>query len=477
MLPAAELFPFFLPMLLLSVGIVLTLVSEPFLEPMRKHRILPVIGVGSLLAAMASFALVPAGDWHGILQIDGPRALMGLTVLVAAILGLAGLQQKLGEEEFAGGEPYILMLLATAGALLMTQATSSLSLFIGMELASLPIYALVGLRRKEEMGLEALFKYFVMGAVFSAVFLYGASLLYGATGTLRFAAETVPGREIYYFAGAILVSVGLLFKAGVAPFHFWTADAYAGAPTPVTGFMASVVKVGSLVALGTLWMSWLSAHSVVSDSLFVLFVILGLLSVAVGAFSGLGQTRARRLMAFSSISHAGFLLFALYPTASRAMGMAALSNLWYYLVTYVLATSVVLSGLSALTGKNDENDGLKALAGAGKANPLLGGTLCVALASLAGFPPAAGFLAKFNVLATLVAPDGQLVLATTIIAGLLLLLAMVGAVYYIRLAVVLWNESETPRAPVAVRPLLAFAVSAASILLILALFFPGRFGA
>jgi len=476
MLPAAELFPFFLPMLLLSVGIVLTLVSEPFLEPMRKHRILPVIGTGSLLAAMASFALVPAGDWHGILQIDGPRALMGLTVLVAAILGLAGLQQKLGEEEFAGGEPYILMLLATAGALLMTQATSSLSLFIGMELASLPIYALVGLRRKEEMGLEALFKYFVMGAVFSAVFLYGASLLYGATGTLRFAAETVPGREIYYFAGAILVSVGLLFKAGVAPFHFWTADAYAGAPTPVTGFMASVVKVGSLVALGTLWMSWFGSHIMVVGNLFRLVILLGLLSVAVGAFSGLGQTRARRLMAFSSISHAGFLLFALFPTTSK-LGMASLSNLWYYLVTYVLATSVVLSGLSALTGKNDENDGLKALAGAGKANPLLGGTLCVALASLAGFPPAAGFLAKFNVLATLVAPDGELVLATTIIAGLLLLLAMVGAVYYIRLAVVLWNEPETVRAPVTVRPLLAFAVSAASILLILALFFPGRFGA
>lgn len=476
MLPAAELFPFFLPMLLLSVGIVLTLVSEPFLEPMRKHRILPVIGVGSLLAAMASFALVPAGDWHGILQIDGPRALMGLTVLVAAILGLAGLQQKLGEEEFAGGEPYILMLLATAGALLMTQATSSLSLFIGMELASLPIYALVGLRRKDELGLEALFKYFVMGAVFSAVFLYGASLLYGATGTLRFAAETVPGRETYYFAGAILVSVGLLFKAGVAPFHFWTADAYAGAPTPVTGFMASVVKVGSLVALGTLWMSWFGAHIMVVGNLFRLVILLGLLSVAVGAFSGLGQTRARRLMAFSSISHAGFLLFALFPTTSK-LGLASLSNLWYYLVTYVLATSVVLSGLSALTGKNDENDGLKALAGAGKANPLLGGTICVALASLAGFPPAAGFLAKFNVLATLVAPDGELVLATTIIAGLLLLLAMVGAVYYIRLAVVLWNESETPRTPVAVRPLLAFAVSAASILLILALFFPGRFGA
>lgn len=471
MLPAAELFPFFLPLLAVTVGIVLTLVSEPFLEPARKHRLLPWIGTFSLLAAMATFAKVSPSSWHGILQIDGPRALMGIAVLVAAVLGLAGLQQKLSEENFEGGEPYILLLLATAGALLMTQASSSLSLFIGMELASLPIYALVGLRRKEEMGLEALFKYFIMGAVFSAVFLYGASLLYGATGTLRFAAMPIQGREAFFYAGAILTSIGLLFKAGVAPFHFWTADAYAGAPSPVTGFMASVVKVGSLVAMASLWQSWIVLPLPMGEILFWIFAMMGILSVAIGAFSGLGQRRARRIMAFSSVSHAGFLVFALLPTGMSLEGGPELSNLWYYLMTYALGTSVVLSGLSAFTGKDDEGDTLQALAGAGKANPLLGGCITVALASLAGFPPAAGFLAKFNVLGTLIA-NGQWK-----IAALLLALALVGAVYYVRLAVVLWSESPAERAPVAVRPLLSWAVAVASILSILALFFPGRFGA
>ncbi|MEN9354176.1 MAG: NADH-quinone oxidoreductase, subunit [Fibrobacterota bacterium] len=470
MLPAAELFPFFLPFLALSAGIVFTLVSEPFLQPAHKHRILPVVGILSLLGAMASFALIRDSSWYGLLQVDSSRAIMGLVVLAAAILGLAGLQQKLSEEDFPGGEPYILMLLATAGALMMTQASSSLSLFIGMELASLPIYAMVGLRRREEMGIEALFKYFIMGAVFSAVFLYGASLLYGATGTLRFAAMPIAGREVYFYAGAILVSVGLLFKAGVAPFHFWSADAYAGAPTPVTGFMASVIKVGSLVALGTLWQTWVVLPLDMAERLFWIFAVGGILSVAVGAFSGLGQRRARRLMAFSSVSHAGFLLFALLPTGMVIGGLPQLSNLWYYLFTYALGTSVVLSGLSAVTGKDDEGDTLQALAGAGKANPLLGATITVSLASLAGFPLGAGFLAKFNVLATLVA-NGQWK-----IASLLLLLAMVGAVYYIRLAVVLWADSQTPRAPVVVRPLLAIALSLASALLVLGLVFPGRFG-
>jgi NADH-quinone oxidoreductase subunit N len=471
MLPAAELFPFFLPMVVLSVGIVLLLVSEPFLEPVRKHRLLPVVGIAALALAMASFAAVPEGSWRGILQIDTPRALMGLAVLASAILGIASLQQKLGEEEFEGGEPYILMLLATAGGLLMTQATSSLSLFLGMELASLPIYALVALRRHEELGVEALFKYFVMGAVFSAVFLYGASLLYGATGTLRFAAAPLSGREVYFYAGALLMTIGLIFKAGVAPFHFWTADAYAGAPTPVTGFMASVVKVGSLAALGTLWQNWVLLPLDFAGRLIWVLAVLGILSVALGAFSGLGQRRARRIMAFSSISHAGFLLFALLPTGLGNGGTPLIPNLWYYLMTYALGTSVVLSGLSAITGKNDDGDTLQALAGAGKANPLLGGTITVALASLAGFPPAAGFLAKFNVLAALVAHEQWK------IAALLLVLALIGAVYYIRLAVVLWTDGPSPRTPVAVRPLLAFALVAASVLLVLALVFPGHFGA
>ena len=268
--------------------------------------------------------------------------------------------------------------------------------------------------------------------------------------------------------------------------------------------MAAVVKIGSLVALGSLWQSWLvlpiqdftqSAPRLLlvivhlfevlhlngiavlllttgfQSRLFAVFVILGVMSVVIGALSGLGQRRARRLMAFSSVSHAGFLVFALIPTGMSPTGGAELSNLWFYLTTYALGTASVLACLSALTGKNDEGDTLQALAGAGKANPLLGAVATVGLASMAGFPPAAGFLAKFNVLASLVG-NGEWKLA-----ALLLVLALVGAVYYVRLAVVLWAEPETPRAPVAVRPLLSWAVAIVGILTILALIFPARFGA
>lgn len=471
MLPAAELFPFLLPLLVLTIGAMIALVAEPFMGRENKHKFLPPVTVVTALLTMASYALTCEGSWHGILALDSHRALMGLVVLACSILGLVGLQQKLGEEDFPGGEPYVLMLLATAGVLLMTMATSTLSLFLGMEMASLPIYALVGLRRKDEMGAEALFKYFVMGAVFSAVFLYGAALVYGATGTTQFGGFPLPGRDVFFYVGAFLMSIGLLFKAGVAPFHFWSADAYAGAPSPVTGFMAAVVKIGSLVALGSLWQSWLVLPTELPQRMFQVFVILGVMSVVIGALSGLGQRRARRLMAFSSVSHAGFLVFALIPTGMSPTGGAELSNLWFYLTTYALGTASVLACLSALTGKNDEGDTLQALAGAGKANPLLGAVATVGLASMAGFPPAAGFLAKFNVLASLVG-NGEWKLA-----ALLLVLALVGAVYYVRLAVVLWAEPETPRAPVAVRPLLSWAVAIVGILTILALIFPARFGA
>lgn len=471
MLPAAELFPFLLPLLVLTIGAMIALVAEPFMGRENKHKFLPPVTVVTALLTMASYALTCEGSWHGILALDSHRALMGLVVLACSILGLVGLQQKLGEEDFPGGEPYVLMLLATAGVLLMTMATSTLSLFLGMEMASLPIYALVGLRRKDEMGAEALFKYFVMGAVFSAVFLYGAALVYGATGTTQFGGFPLPGRDVFFYVGAFLMTIGLLFKAGVAPFHFWSADAYAGAPSPVTGFMAAVVKIGSLVALGSLWQSWLVLPTELPQRMFQVFVILGVMSVVIGALSGLGQRRARRLMAFSSVSHAGFLVFALIPTGMSPTGGAELSNLWFYLTTYALGTASVLACLSALTGKNDEGDTLQALAGAGKANPLLGAVATVGLASMAGFPPAAGFLAKFNVLASLVG-NGEWKLA-----ALLLVLALVGAVYYVRLAVVLWAEPETPRAPVAVRPLLSWAVAIVGILTILALIFPARFGA
>ncbi len=471
MLPAAELFPFILPYLVLVIGIAAVLVAEPFMEPRSKHSILPVIATVALGGAMAAAVAVPASTWYGLLFTDQPRLIMTLIVLACAILGVTGLQQKLGEENFAGGEPYALMMLATVGALIMVQSHATLVLFIGMEMTSLAVYALVGLRRKDVLGAEGLFKYFAMGAVFSAVFLYGAALSYGATGSIRYGALPLPGRPVFFYVGAALMTFGLVFKAGLAPFHFWSPDAYQGAPSPVTGFMAAVVKIGALAALGVLWQSWLMLPTELPVHLFHLFVLMGLLSVAIGALAGLGQQRARRIIAFSAITHAGFLIFALLPTGITPDNQLQFSNLWYYLAAYGLATSVVMSSLSAMTGKNDDGDTLQALTGAGRANPLLGAMATIGLASLAGFPPAAGFLAKFNVLAALVM-SGKWP-----IAAMLLILALIGAVYYVRLAAVLWIEPETPHEPAEVRPLLGWAVSLAGIALVAALIFPRFFGA
>ena len=222
---------------------------------------------------------------------------LGLAVLLCTLLGVSGLQWTLGHEDHKGGEAYGLMLLASCGALLMTQAIDFVSLFIAMELTSFPVYALVGIRRKDSNAGEGVFKYFVSGSIFSAIFLYGVALVYGATGTTHFSALILQGREPIYAIGILLTIFGLLFKAGAAPFHFWVADVYTGTTFAVTGFMAAVVKVGALAALGSVWLGMLVAKAasapawnlsepvtVASQSraLFLVVLIVALLSMVIG---------------------------------------------------------------------------------------------------------------------------------------------------------------------------------------------------
>ena len=241
----------FFPVIVVALGALATLVMEPFLKDDNKHKIIPWFAAVFVALGMASFALVTTDTCHDLFAMDPVRRLLGLAVLLCTLLGISGLQWTLGHEDHKGGEAYGLMLLASCGALLMTQAIDFVSLFIAMELTSFPVYALVGIRRKDSNAGEGVFKYFVSGSIFSAIFLYGVALVYGATGTTHFSALILQGREPIYAIGILLTIFGLLFKAGAAPVHYWVADVYTGASVAVTGFMAAVVKVGALAALGS----------------------------------------------------------------------------------------------------------------------------------------------------------------------------------------------------------------------------------
>lgn len=416
-----------LPVILVVVGALVSLAAEPFLQNENKHKVLPwIAAVFTALAAISLYAS-PDGSYYQVYVMDATRRLFTLSVLVCLFLGIGGVQWTLAREKFPGGESYGLLLLASVGAILMTLSADFIALFIGMELAAFPVYALVGLRRKDRNGNEGVFKYFVTGSVFSALFLYGVALHYGATGSTGFSAVVYEGRVSLMVAGSLLILLGLLFKAGAAPAHFWVADVYTGAPVAVTAFMAAVVKIGAIAAIVSMWLA-----TAQSDYMKLIIALVALVSIVIGAFSGLAQKSTRRILAFSAVMNAGFLLLGLL--LHKADGSVFVGALQFFMVTYAIASAGALTGVAYLAGEGDDRETLGGLRGLGRKSPALGVAVVICLASLAGLPPAAGFLAKFELFTGLF-KEGYGALASTAFC-----LSLVAAVYYLRVAYVLFSK-------------------------------------
>ena len=471
-----------LPAILVAVGALVTLAAEPFLKDENKHKVLPWVASFFVVLALGAFYLTTNDTFMNLYAMDPIRRVLGASIVLCAFLGVAGLQWTLGHEKFKGGEAYGLLLLATGGALLMTQAIDFLSLYLGMELASFPIYALVGLRRKDVNANEGAFKYFVSGAVFSTIFLYGVALIYGATGSTHIFASVIAGRGMLYGMGVLLALFGLLFKAGAAPVHFWVADVYTGASVAVTGFMAAVVKVGALAALGTLWLgsmvtrigsapAWNLAEQVTihsdNKSLFYVIAVVSVLSMAFGAFGGIAQKSIRRIMAYSAVMNAGFIVLGLLLPNYASEGTVQMGAMYYFLTTYAIGSAGALTGIAYLAGRDDRNENLEDIQGRGRKRPFVAIATTVCLASLAGMPPVAGFLAKFTLF------TGALAGGLGVIAAIAFGLSLVAAVFYLRIAFVLFMPLKAEceckccckSAPFSY--LLKFGVSVAAIVLIL----------
>lgn len=478
----------FFPVILVALGALASLAAEPFLKDENKHKVIPWIASVFVVFGMASFYLVNTGVCQDLYAMDPIRRLLGLTVLLCALLGVAGLQWTLAHEKHKGGEAYGLLLLASCGAVLMTQAVDFLALFIAMELTSFPVYALVGIRRKDQNAGEGVFKYFVSGSIFSAVFLYGVSLVYGATGTTHFSTTIIEGRETLYAVGALLAIFGLLFKAGAAPVHFWVADVYTGASVAVTGFMAAVVKVGALAALGSLWIGMLVTRAGVAGawnlaepvtaagqwpSLYHVVIIVAVLSIVIGAFSGLAQKSIRRIIAFSAVMNAGFIVLGLLLPNYLGEGTVQLGSMYYFLITYAIASAGALTGIAYLAGKEDKNENLEDIQGAGRRHPFVALGVAVCLASLAGLPPASGFLAKFALF------TGAFSAGLSKVAIFAFVLSLVAAVYYLRIAFVLFAplkkqcECKCSCMPSSYSYMLKFMVAVAAIALLALSVVPG----
>jgi len=435
---------------LILVGMALALILVA-----RRIQRTPVAVVGTVLAAMAAalasgwvLSLGSKTGFGGMIILDGYSQFF--KVLIAATLALAALLSVRSLDGVPRGEYHALLLLSATGMMLAVSSHDLLPLYLGLELMTLCSYILVGIRVERPTSNEAAIKYFLLGSFASALFIYGISLTYGVTGTTDFAVIASalsgrgPGSNLLLLMAIGLVAAGLAFKVAAVPLHAWAPDAYQGASAPVAAFLAAGSKAVGLAALGRVC---LAAYGSEARVLSVLLAGLAGLSIVVGSVIALSQTDMKRLLAYSSISHAGYALLGLI--AGTPEGVSATMT---YAFFYVFMTLGTFGVVIALGERGEKLDGYRGLAAQRPGTAVL---MLVFLMSLTGIPPTAGFAAKFVVILSALRA-GYIALAVLAVAC-----SVVSAFFYMRIAVMMYmNEPQEPAPshfPVAVFAALAVA--------------------
>ena len=370
---------------------------------------------------------------HAIV-LDGFSVVGNVVIAASVLLSALVAHDWAKRERIAGADFHILALASSAGALLMVEANDLIVIFLALEILSIGLYVLAGFDRHRDASAEAALKYFLLGGFASAIFIYGAALIYGATGSTNlssisyFLANNVVLRPGLLYAGGALLLVGFAFKIAAVPFHLWSPDVYQGSPTPVTGVMASIVKVGAFAALLRVLISALGTQL---DTWRPILFVLIMLTCLVGASVALVQRNVKRLLAYSSINQAGFMLLGVWSGSAR--GVAATL---FYLMTYAPVVVASFAVVTLVGGRGDENHSIDRYRGLARRQPWLGGALAVLLLSQLGAPLTTGFYAKFTVLAAAV-DSGAGVLAL-----IALFAAAIAAYFYLRWTMALYADDD-----------------------------------
>ena len=411
-----------------------------------------VITLNSSTGAISyTFSNMYVGDLMG----DLLKVLLYLTVFVVLFYSRPYINER---SNMCRGEYYSLTLFATLGMMVMISANHLTTVYIGIELLSLSLYAMVALNRDSVKATEAAMKYFVLGALASGLLLYGMSMVYGATGSLEITAiaeqlfSGQANRTILSF-GVVFLVAGLAFKLGVVPFHMWIPDVYHGAPTSVTLFIASAPKLAAFAVVIRVLVNGLI---VASQDWQAMLLILAVLSMAVGNFAAIAQTNIKRMLAYSAISHMGFMLLGLVTGVvggDARYALNAYSSSMFYIITYVLTTAGAFGVILLLARAGFESEEISDFAGLNKRSPWFAAVMMMTMFSMAGIPFFVGFFAKFSVLQAVVAA-GYLWLAIAAV-----LFSLVGAFYYLRVVKVMYfdqpHHSEVVSAPIDVKILLS----------------------
>jgi NADH-quinone oxidoreductase subunit N len=401
----------------------------------KSHECEPVI-IGGLLALGIVATLVIWGGsgsavaFGGAFIVDTFARVMKVLVLFGSAVALAlsaGFMRRDGSQRF---EYTVLLLLATVGMMLMISANNLIALYMGLELQSLSLYVLAAINRDSARASEAGLKYFVLGALSSGMLLYGASLVYGFTGSTAFpqiaAHLTQHGAGIGLVFGLVFVMAGLAFKISAVPFHMWTPDVYEGAPTPVTAFLAAAPKVAAMALVTRVMVEPFGA--IVGDWRQII-VFLSIASMALGAFAAIGQTNIKRLLAYSSIGNMGYALVGLAAGTEQGVQGVVL-----YMIIYMIMTLGTFACLLAMRRRGVMLEDISDFAGLARRNGALAFVLAMLMFSLAGIPPLAGFFAKYFVFAAAVEAG----LFTLAIIGVVS--SVVGAYYYLRIVKIIYFD-------------------------------------
>ena len=413
--------------ILVSCGFgILIMLVDPFVPAGRKNgmaRLGVVGGLASLLSVMLS-AQHMGRSYGGLIQVDYFSVFMFLAVFAFATLAMLGSLDYLERERLQQGEYYALVLFATAGMAVMASAQELLTAFIGLEVSSIASYVLAGYRRNAPKSNESALKYFLLGSFATAFFLYGSAIIFGGVGSTQL--EVI--RERLHFPqqtdanllvlGSALVLVGLAFKVAAAPFQFWAPDVYEGAPTPVTGLFASGPKAAAFAILVRVFYAAFGSYS---ETWFWAIWISAVLTMFVGNLAAVVQTNVKRMLAYSSIAHAGYLLVAF--AADNSLGVAALL---FYLLTYALVNLGAFALLAHLGDAGERRMEIQDMAGLGRTHPLAAVCMSVFLLSLMGLPITAGFMGKLYIF------QASLDAGLTGLAVILAVNSVISAYYYLR---------------------------------------------
>ncbi|HAM52625.1 MAG TPA: NADH-quinone oxidoreductase subunit N [Nitrospiraceae bacterium] len=431
------------PLVVLAAGAVVVMLVIAFY---RNHAItasLTLVVLALALLLIPSISLTELGQKTPLLIVD-PYALFYMRLILAAGFMVAAmsfgyLEKRQGNHE----EFYLLLLLATLGSAVLAASSHFASFFLGLELLSVSLYALIAYLRENERGIEAGIKYLILAAVSAAFLLFGMALIYAETGTMEFAeiasrTARMGTHNALLLTAMVMVIVGVGFKLAVVPFHLWTPDVYEGAPAPVTAFVATVSK-GSMFALLLRYFTGVDIHAY--GPLFLVFTVIALLSMSAGNLLALLQNNIKRILAYSSIAHLGYLLVAFLSSGSLRV-----TAVTFYLVAYFVTTLGAFGIVTVLSGKDREADRIDDYRGMALHRPWLAGFFTAMLLSLAGIPLTAGFIGKFYIVT---AGIGS---ALWLLVVMLVLNSAVGLFYYLRVILAMYlslPEKEVKESPVA----------------------------